>query len=89
VTNALVEQPALLSSRAEVRAGSSGKLSAEHFQASSLATIGVVLFAAIKSRLVIRHFMDVRFAPAWLLWTCDGWLAFVIAMVFAFYYVRA
>ena len=36
-------------------------------------TVSVLLIAFIKSRLVIRYFMEVRFAPSWLQWTCDGW----------------
>jgi hypothetical protein len=43
----------------------------------------VLLIALVKSRLVFRHFMDVRLAPAWLGWTCDAWLVFVFGMIFA------
>jgi cytochrome c oxidase subunit IV len=50
-----------------------------------LITAGVLLFAVIKSRLVMRYFMDVRFAPPWLRLTCDVWLIMVFGMVVALY----
>jgi hypothetical protein len=53
--------------------------------AYTLITAGVLLFALIKSRLVIRYFMEVRFAPRWLRLTCDAWLVMVFGMVFALY----
>ena len=53
--------------------------------AYTLITAGVLLFALIKSRLVIRYFMEVRFAPRWLRLTCDVWLIMVFGMVFALY----
>jgi cytochrome c oxidase subunit 4 len=49
-------------------------------------SIGVLLIALIKTRFVIWHFMEVRFAPSWLRRTCDAWLMFVFAMIFAFYW---
>jgi Prokaryotic Cytochrome C oxidase subunit IV len=52
-------------------------------------TGSVLLLAFIKSRLVIRHFMEVRFAPAWLQWTCDGWLIFVFLMLIGLYRLSA
>ena len=54
-------------------------------RAYALITAGVLSFALIKSRLVIRYFMEVRFAPRWLRLTCDVWLMMVFAMVFALY----
>ena len=50
-----------------------------------LVTAGVLLFALIKSRLVIRYFMEVRFAPRWLRLTCDAWLILVFGMILALY----
>jgi hypothetical protein len=35
----------------------------------------VVVLAAIKGRLIIRYFMDVRHAPRWLQHATDAWLA--------------
>ncbi len=56
--------------------------------AYALVTGGVLLFALIKSRLVIRYFMEVRFAPRWLHLTCDAWLIVVFATIFALYLGR-
>jgi hypothetical protein len=53
-----------------------------------LVTAGVLLFALIKSRLVMRYFMEVRFAPRWLRLTCDLWLVLVFGVVFALYLGR-
>ena len=53
--------------------------------AYTLITAGVLLFALIKSRLVIRYFMEVRFAPRWLRLICDVWLIMVFGMIFALY----
>ena len=57
-------------------------------RAYGLVTAGVLLFAFVKSRLVIRYFMEVRFAPRWLRLTCDLWLIAVFGMVFALYLGR-
>ncbi|WP_019928928.1 cytochrome C oxidase subunit IV family protein [Nocardia sp. BMG111209] len=35
---------------------------------------GIVVLAMIKCRLVIRYFMEVRYAPRWLRLATDGWL---------------
>ena len=48
-------------------------------------TIGVIAIAAVKTRLVFWHFMEVRSAPAWLRWNCDGWLSFLVLMLIGFY----
>lgn len=45
----------------------------------------VVAIALVKTRLVFWHFMEVRNAPSWLRWNCDGWLAFLALMIFALY----
>ncbi len=46
-------------------------------------TAVVLAFALFKTRLVFWHFMEVRNAPSWLRWNCDGWLAFLALMIFA------
>jgi hypothetical protein len=38
-------------------------------------TVAVIVFGFIKSRLIIRYFMEVRTAPRWLRLATDGWLA--------------
>jgi caa(3)-type oxidase subunit IV len=57
-------------------------------RAYALVTAGVLLLAMIKSRLVMRYFMEVRYAPRWLRLTCDAWLITVFAMLFALYLGR-
>ena len=48
-------------------------------------TISVILIALLKTRLVFWYFMEVRSAPSWLRWACDGWLAALAAVIFALY----
>ncbi|MFY1621346.1 cytochrome C oxidase subunit IV family protein, partial [Micromonospora sp. WMMD736] len=37
-------------------------------------TIAVLAMAAVKCRLILSHFMEVRTAPGWLRIAVDGWL---------------
>lgn len=48
-------------------------------------TVAVVLLGAVKSRLIIRYFMEVRTAPRWLRLATDGWLIALWAGVLAIY----
>jgi hypothetical protein len=48
-----------------------------------LTTLAILLLAIIKCRLVIRNYMEVRFAPRWLQLTCDAWLLLNFAMLSA------
>ena len=57
-------------------------------EAYTLITASVLLLALIKSRLVMRYFMEVRFAPRWLRLICDVWLIVVFGMVFGLYLGR-
>jgi hypothetical protein len=43
----------------------------------------IMLVAIIKCRFVIRTYMEVRLAPAWLQRTCDAWLILNFGMVVA------
>jgi len=65
-------------------ATSNGTGSASHISVS--VTAGVLVMSFIKVRLVIMHFMEVRFAPLWLRLNCDAWLIVVLGMVFGFYW---
>ncbi len=56
------------------------------YQLNSAITAGVLLIAMIKSRFVIRYFMEVRTAPKWLALTCDSWLICVFGMILGIYY---
>lgn len=57
-------------------------------QMSTVVTIGVLLIAAVKSRFVIRYFMEVRHAPAWLRRTMDAWLVLLFSLLLSVYFVR-
>jgi heme/copper-type cytochrome/quinol oxidase subunit 4 len=52
-----------------------------------VATVAIVLIAAVKVRLVMRHFMEVRRAPLALRLVCDGWLLAVNALIVTVYLV--
>ena len=52
-----------------------------------VATVAIMLIAAVKVRLVIRHFMEVRRAPLALRFVCDGWLLAVTALIVTVYLV--
>jgi hypothetical protein len=60
--------------------GASGRL-----EVNVPVTVGVVAIALIKTRFVFWHFMEVRTAPSWLRWNCDGWLAVLGLMLFTLY----
>jgi hypothetical protein len=53
--------------------------------ASVSITVAVVILGFIKSRLIIRHFMEVRTAPRWLRLATDGWLVVLWGGVLAIY----
>ncbi|MGV0745907.1 cytochrome C oxidase subunit IV family protein [Mycolicibacterium sp. XJ870] len=48
-------------------------------------TVAVLALAAVKCRLVIGHFMEVRTAPAWLRIATDVWLAVLWGAVLVIY----
>jgi heme/copper-type cytochrome/quinol oxidase subunit 4 len=50
-----------------------------------VATVAIMLIAAVKVRLVIRYFMEVRRAPLALRFICDGWLLAVTALIITVY----
>ena len=52
-----------------------------------VATVAIMLVAAVKVRLVIRYFMEVRLAPLALRLVCDGWLLAVTALIVTVYLV--
>jgi len=52
-----------------------------------VATLAIMLIAAVKVRLVIRYFMEVRLAPLPLRLICDGWLLAVTALIVTVYLV--
>ena len=54
---------------------------------AEVATVAIVLIAAVKVRLVIGYFMEVRRAPLALRFICDGWLLAVTALIVTVYLV--
>lgn len=58
---------------------------AHHLNAT--VTVIVLSIAAIKTQLVIWHFMEVRHAPTWLKVTANGWLLGLFGLLFGFYFV--
>jgi hypothetical protein len=49
-------------------------------------TVVVLLIAAVKSQLVIWHFMEVRCAPLWLRATTTSWVLVLFALLLGFYF---
>ncbi len=49
-------------------------------------TAVVLMIALIKTRFVIRNYMEVRLAPTWLQLTCDAWLLCLFAVISCFYW---
>lgn len=54
-----------------------------------VATTGMILIAAIKIRLVVRHFMEVRYAPMALQLILDTWLLLMTICILAAYWFQA
>ena len=55
--------------------------------ASFAVTCVVLGLAVIKSRLIIRNFMEVRSAPGWLKLATDAWLGVLVASVLVIYLI--
>jgi Prokaryotic Cytochrome C oxidase subunit IV len=49
-------------------------------------TAGVIAFSLVKTRFIMREFMDVRHAPASIKWLTDIWLVVVFAILMTVYY---
>lgn len=56
-----------------------------HVEPSIPITVTVIALAVIKSRLIIRNFMEVRTAPLWLRRATDSWLAVLWTAVLVIY----
>jgi len=57
----------------------------QEFSPSTGVTIGILVAAAVKARLIIRRFMEVRTAPTWLRIVTDIWLTVLVGSIFALY----
>jgi cytochrome c oxidase subunit IV len=55
-------------------------------QINTTVTTIVLLIAAFKAHMVIRHFMEVRNAPVWLKATTSGWVLGLFALLLGFYF---
>jgi Prokaryotic Cytochrome C oxidase subunit IV len=55
-------------------------------QINTTVTTAVLLIAAVKAYLVIRHFMEVRCAPVWLKATTSGWVLGLFTLLLSFYF---
>jgi Prokaryotic Cytochrome C oxidase subunit IV len=55
-------------------------------QINTTVTTVVLLIAAFKAHMVIRHFMEVRNAPVWLKATTSGWVLGLFALLLGFYF---
>ncbi|WP_234812087.1 cytochrome C oxidase subunit IV family protein [Mycolicibacter longobardus] len=56
-----------------------------HVEPSIPITVAVIALSAVKARLIIRNFMEVRTAPLWLRRTTDAWLVVLWTAVLAIY----
>jgi hypothetical protein len=55
--------------------------------ASTPITIAVIVLGLVKSRIIIRYFMEVRSAPTWLKAATDAWLAVLWLAILAVYLI--
>ncbi len=55
---------------------------------NALISFAVILIAAIKIRMIIREFMEVREAPKWLQRLTDAWILFVVFTLLGIYTLR-
>ncbi|MFC7672567.1 cytochrome C oxidase subunit IV family protein [Mycolicibacterium sp. GCM10028919] len=51
-------------------------------------TVTVIVLGVVKSRVIMRYFMEVRTAPAWLKVATDAWLAIFWLAVLVIYLVQ-
>lgn len=58
---------------------------AEHLTPSVVETLAVLAIFAVKARLILRQFMEVRTAPPWLRRFTDIWLAALWAAIVTMY----
>ncbi|MCV7176709.1 cytochrome C oxidase subunit IV family protein [Mycolicibacterium sphagni] len=49
-------------------------------------TVVVLAIAAVKTQMVIWHFMEVRCAPMWLRATTGGWLVVLFGLLLGIYF---
>jgi hypothetical protein len=55
-------------------------------QINTTVTTAVLMIAAVKAYLVIRHFMEVRRAPVWLKAITSAWVVGLFTLLLGFYF---
>ena len=58
-----------------------------HFEPNAAITTAVLTIAAIKIRVIMREFMEVRHAPRLLRRLTDGWIAIVFVLLLVLYWL--
>lgn len=58
------------------------------YRASAAVTACVLVIAALKSQLVLQHFMEVGSGPVWLQRVVYGWVGVLLAVLLAAYFGR-
>ncbi|WP_454787940.1 cytochrome C oxidase subunit IV family protein [Mycolicibacterium lutetiense] len=56
-------------------------------KASTVVTVGAIVIALIKVRIIFREFMEVRHAPALLCRLTDGWVVLIGVCLLGSYFV--
>ena len=56
------------------------------FAPSAALSLGVLVISAVKVRVILREFMEVRYAPILLRRVTDAWLALLLIAMFAAYF---
>ena len=58
-----------------------------HFESNVAITSGVLLIAAVKIRVIMQEFMEVRHAPPLLRRLTDSWVALVFVLLLVLYWL--
>jgi hypothetical protein len=56
-------------------------------QASTVVTVGAIVIALIKVRIIFREFMEVRHAPVLLRRITDGWVVMMAVFLLGSYFI--
>ena len=59
----------------------------EGLQPNAAITVGAIGIALVKVRIILREFMEVRHAPAWLCRLTDLWVGFAAVSLLGGYFV--
>ena len=59
------------------------------FKASTVVTVGAIVIALVKVRIIFREFMEVRHAPAWLRRLTDGWVVMMAVFLLGSYFIAS